>query len=189
MKFSLDGRELDALDGETIWSAANRHGVTLPHLCHKPGYTPAGNCRACMVEIDGERVLAASCCRTVRDGMRVQAASERAVRAQRAVLELLNAAAPDTTRLRHDSELAAWGQRLGVQGSRYAPRHAPPPEDRSHPAMAVNLAACIQCTRCVRACRDEQANDVIGMALRGAHATVVFDQGDPMGQSTCVACG
>jgi formate dehydrogenase major subunit len=189
MKFRLDDRELDALDGETIWSAAQRHGVTIPHLCHKPGYTPAGNCRACMVEIDGERVLAPSCCRAVRDGMRVQAASERAVRAQRAVVELLNAAAPDTARLRHDSELALWSERLGLKGSRYAGRAAAPPEDRSHPAMAVNLAACIQCTRCVRACREEQVNDVIGMALRGAHSTVVFDQGDPMGQSTCVACG
>ena len=189
MKFRLDDREFDALDGETIWSAAQRHGVTIPHLCHKPGYTPAGNCRACMVEIDGERVLAPSCCRAVRDGMAVRAASERAVRAQRAVVELLNAAAPDTARLRHDSELALWSERLGLKGSRYAGRAAPPPEDRSHPAMTVNLAACIQCTRCVRACREEQVNDVIGMALRGAHATVVFDQGDPMGQSTCVACG
>ena len=189
MKFRLDDREFDALDGETIWSAAQRHGVTIPHLCHKPGYTPAGNCRACMVEIDGERVLAPSCCRAVREGMEVRAASERAVRAQRAVVELLNAAAPDTARLRHDSELALWSERLGLKGSRYAGRAAPPPEDRSHPAMTVNLAACIQCTRCVRACREEQVNDVIGMALRGAHATVVFDQGDPMGQSTCVACG
>src|SRR5687767_12406418 len=137
MKFSLDDRELDALEGETVWSAARRHGVTIPHLCHKPGYAPAGNCRACMVEIEGERVLAPACCRTVREGMTVRAASERAVRAQRAVVELLNAAAPDTARLRHDSELAQWGERLGVRGSRYAGRAAPPPEDRSHPAMAV----------------------------------------------------
>ncbi len=55
--------------------------------------------------------------------------------------------------------------------------------------MAVNLDACIQCTRCVRACREEQANDVIGYALRGAAAKIVFDIDDPMGDSTCVACG
>ena len=59
----------------------------------------------------------------------------------------------------------------------------------SHPAIAVNLAACIQCTRCVRACRDEQVNDVIGLAFRGDHAQIVFDMDDPMGASTCVACG
>jgi formate dehydrogenase major subunit len=55
--------------------------------------------------------------------------------------------------------------------------------------MSVNLDACIQCTRCVRACREEQVNDVIGFALRGAQAKIVFDLDDPMGQSTCVACG
>jgi formate dehydrogenase major subunit len=63
------------------------------------------------------------------------------------------------------------------------------PQDLSHPAMAVNLDACIQCTRCVRACREEQVNDVIGLAFRGEHAKIVFDMDDPMGVSTCVACG
>src|SRR5438309_2231620 len=61
--------------------------------------------------------------------------------------------------------------------------------DLSHPAMAVNLSACIQCTRCVRACRDEQVNDVIGLAYRGNAEKIVFDMDDPMGNSTCVACG
>ena len=55
--------------------------------------------------------------------------------------------------------------------------------------MAVNLDACIQCTRCVRACREEQVNDVIGYAYRGGHSSIVFDLHDPMGDSTCVACG
>src|SRR5688572_6544435 len=120
MKFKLDGREIEAQDGETIWSAAQRHGVTIPHLCHKPGYTPAGNCRACVVEVEGERVLAASCCRKVQPGMTVQARSERALRAQKTVLELLVSAAPDTQRLRHDSELATWAEQFGAT-ARYAP--------------------------------------------------------------------
>src|SRR5678816_526601 len=64
-----------------------------------------------------------------------------------------------------------------------------PTEDISHPAMTVNLDACIQCTRCVRACREEQVNDVIGYAFRGHDSKIVFDMDDPMGESTCVACG
>jgi formate dehydrogenase major subunit len=188
MKFSLDGCEIDANDGETVWSAAQRAGVTIPHLCHKPGYTPAGNCRACMVEVEGERVLAASCCRSVQPGMKVHARNERALRAQKAVVELLLAAAGDTRRFKHDSELALWADRLQAR-RRYARRASAPPIDRSHPAMTVDLSACIQCTRCVRACRSEQVNDVIGMAFRGAGSTVVFDQGDSMGASTCVSCG
>src|SRR5256714_482856 len=72
--------------------------------------------------------------------------------------------------------------------SRFPRRSAPVP-DRSHPAMAVNLDACIQCNLCVRACREVQVNDVIGMAGRGHGEKIVFDFDDPMGQSTCVACG
>ena len=68
-------------------------------------------------------------------------------------------------------------------------RREQPKADISHPAMAVNLDACIQCNRCVRACREEQVNDVIGYALRGSHSEIVFDLNDPMGESTCVACG
>ena len=64
-----------------------------------------------------------------------------------------------------------------------------PAPDRSHVAMAVNLDACIQCNLCVRACREVQVNDVIGMAGRGHHEKIVFDFDDPMGSSTCVACG
>src|SRR5207237_3109825 len=64
-----------------------------------------------------------------------------------------------------------------------------PQRDTWLAAITVNLDACIQCTRCVRACRDEQVNDVIGLAFRGEHAKIVFDMDDTMGASTCVACG
>jgi formate dehydrogenase major subunit len=194
LTFELDGQPVDALEGETIWAAARRSGTTIPHLCHAPdhgvqGLQPAGNCRACVVEVQGERVLAASCCRSVQAGMKVNTQSERALKSQRLVLELLRADVPATApTLKRDSELDHWCGQRGVTTSRFVPRE-PIAEDRSHPAMTVNLSACIQCTRCLRACRDEQVNDVIGLAFRGAHASIVFDQGDPMGASTCVACG
>ena len=80
VKFILDGKEVEALDGETIWQVAKRHGTDIPHLCYspEPGYRADGNCRACMVEIEGERVLAASCIRKPTEGMKVKAVSERA---------------------------------------------------------------------------------------------------------------
>src|SRR5688500_1179063 len=86
------------------------------------------------------------------------------------------------------SELDQWASALKVGRPRFARRHNPP-ADLSHYAIAVNLDSCIQCTRCVRACREEQVNDVIGYALRGADSKIVFDLDDPMGASTCVACG
>src|SRR5579872_2003317 len=95
--FELDGTQVEARPGETIWAVAERLGTHIPHLCHKPapGYRPDGNCRACMVEIDGERVLAPSCRRVPGPGMKVKSATDRAVKARALVLELLLADQPE----------------------------------------------------------------------------------------------
>ena len=187
IRFQLNGSEVAAIPGETIIEAAQRHGVEIPHLCYTPGMRPDGNCRACMVEIKGERVLAPSCCRAPTAGMEVSSTSARAVHSQKMIVEMLVADVPERV-YKPDSELARWRTFLGIGKPRFAAR-AQPAADLSHPAMAVNLDACIQCTRCVRACREEQVNDVIGFAFRGAHSQIVFDLDDPMGASTCVACG
>ncbi len=198
IEFKLDGHTVQAFEGETILSAAQRAGVQIPRLCFTEGLRPDGNCRACVVEVAGERTLAPSCCRAVKPGMEVQATSERARKSQQMVLEMLLSDMPEQGHhwlerdesLQH-GELSDWADRLGVQvrPALAALRREQPAPDLSHPAMAVNLDACIQCNRCVRACREEQVNDVIGYALRGAHSQIVFDLADPMGQSSCVACG
>ncbi len=185
--FELDGQYVEAAPGETLLQAARRAGVDIPHLCFRDGMRADGNCRACVVEIEGERALAPSCCRMPVQGMKVRAASERARASQKMVLALLLADAPQADH-RDDSELRHWTARLGVDGARFTPREQPV-SDLSHPAIAVNLDACIQCGRCVRACREEQVNDVIGYAGRGEQARIVFDIDDPLGESTCVGCG
>ncbi len=189
--FSLDGVEVEARSGESIWQVARRLGTTIPHLCFttQATYRADGNCRLCMVEIEGERTLAASCIRAPTEGMKVRTKGPRPEAARKMVMELLVADQPARERA-HDpaSELWSWAERLGATTSRF-PRHGMAAPDASHPAMAVNLDACIHCTRCVRACREVQVNDVIGMAFRGARNKIVFDFDDPMGESTCVACG
>jgi len=193
IRFELDGANVEAAPGETIWQVAKREGIDIPHLCYadEASYRdrPDGNCRACMVEIEGERTLAASCVRQPIPGMKVRSASERARTARRLVMELLLADQPPREQA-HDqrSKFWHWADAQNVAHSRFPRRNMPAP-DLSHPAMAVNLDACINCTLCVRACRDVQVNDVIGMAYRGADAKVVFDFDDPMGDSSCVACG
>ena len=142
-----------------------------------------------MVEIEGERVLAASCKRTPAVGMKVHTRSERAVKSRALVMELLVADQPArATSHNPDSAFWSWAERSGVTESRF-PAVRRWEHDPSHPAMRVNLDACIQCNLCVRACREVQVNDVIGMAYRNAEAKIVFDFDDPMGSSTCVACG
>jgi formate dehydrogenase major subunit len=191
VQFELDGKQVEAQPGETIWAVAQRLGTHIPHLCHKaaPDYRPDGNCRACMVEIEGERVLAASCKRTPAVGMKVKTASERSVKARAMVMELLVADQPERA-TSHDPTSHFWSQAdfVNVTESRFPSDERWGP-DVSHPAMRVNLNACIQCNLCVRACREVQVNDVIGMAYRSHGSKIVFDFDDPMGQSTCVACG
>jgi formate dehydrogenase major subunit len=187
VSFLLNGKAVDFHAGETILVAAQRHGVEIPRLCYMDGMRPDGNCRTCMVEIKGERVLAPSCCRYPKEGMEVTSNSARALTSQKMSVELLLSDVPERS-YKPNSELALWAKRLSIGKPRFAPRHQPA-EDLSHPAMAVNLDACIQCTRCVRACRELQVNDVIGYAFRAEHSKIVFDLDDPMGESTCVACG
>jgi formate dehydrogenase major subunit len=185
--FELNGREVTGRASETILEIAGREGVEIPRLCYKEGLDVAGNCRSCMVEINGERVLAPSCCRFPTAGMQVSSDSARAVAAQKMVLELLLSDMPETGYTRNN-EVDQWAAKLQVGLPRFEPR-ARVQHDYSHPAISVNLDACIQCTRCVRACRDEQMNDVIGLSLRGNDMKIVFDMDDPMGNSTCVTCG
>ena len=185
--FKLDGQEISAQSGETILQAATRHGKEIPHLCYKEGYRADGNCRACVVEIEGERVLSPSCCRYPTEGAQVSSKNERVLKSQKMVLELLKADSGETEQVGH-SELDFWFEKLNVQPPRFGTRKQPQ-VDHSNPAIKVNLAACIQCGRCVRACREEQVNGVIGYAWRGDHSSIVFDLGDDMGASSCVSCG
>ncbi len=190
--FTLNGDEVSVPEGWTIWEAAHGRGLVIPHLCHKPspGYRPDGNCRACMVEVEGERVLVASCIRPVAAGMVVKTDTQRAEKARKTVIELLQADQPEEP---HDrsSHFRDMARLAGVTESRFPAieRTRVPLLDDSHVAMRVNLDACIHCNLCVRACREVQVNDVIGMAGRGHDEKIVFDFDDPMGASTCVACG
>ena len=189
--FKIDGKEYEASKDETIWQVAKKNGIDIPHLCYsdEPGYRADGNCRACMVEIKGERTLAASCIRKPTEGMEITVNSERAEKSRSMVFELLVADQPNKEESPDpDSKFWKWSDELGVSESRF-PAKEKISLDKSHKAMSVNLDACINCGLCVRACREVQVNDVIGMAFRGSTAKVIFDLDDRMGESTCVACG
>ena len=192
--FTMDGEEVTADKGMTIWEVANGRDLIIPHLCHKPqpGYRPDGNCRACMVEVEGERTLVASCIREANEGMVVTTNSNRAESARKMVVEMLLADQPERD-VSHDKSSHLWdmAEANGIDQSRFPKLeegHIPLLDD-SHVAMSVSLDACIQCGLCVRACREVQVNDVIGMSGRGQNAYPTFDLADPMGDSTCVACG
>jgi formate dehydrogenase major subunit len=191
VSFFLNDKKVQANKNESIWQVAKRLGEEIPHLCYsdEKSYRADGNCRACMVEIEGERVLAASCIRKPLENMKIFTASERAKKSRELVFELLLTDQPKKEEA-HDpnSHFWQWMDEVEVKDSRF-PKKTKCDPDVSHPSMSVNLDACIQCNLCVRACREVQVNDVIGMAYRGENSKVVFDFDDPMGDSSCVACG
>ena len=191
VKFKINGSELSANKDESIWQAAKRNNIDIPHLCHadEVGYDPNGNCRACVVQVKGERTMAASCIRKPSEGMEVDTISKDVNDTQKIIFELL--AADQPCKENHpdpESKFWQWGEKIGLNENRF-PKNKSVKKDISHPSMNVNLEACINCNLCVRACRDVQSNDVIGMAYRGYESKVIFDFDDEMASSTCVGCG
>ena len=166
--------EIDIREGETIFRAGAppRHQAAASVLLAEARLSADGNCRVCMVEIEGERVLAASCIRTPTPGMKVKTQTDRAKTARKHGLRTADhrSARPSSARARSGFRVLEDRQRArSIEAGRF-PKREPievPAPDRSHVAMAVNLDACIQCNLCVRACREVQVNDVIGMAGRG----------------------
>lgn len=192
-KFFLNNTEVEAQPGETIRRCAKRLGVDIPGMCSgiNKHYRPDGSCRLCVVEVEGERTLSASCKREPTPGMKVNSKSDRALSARRVVTELLlsDRPAPTPTPFSPAERFHDAAAQLGVKASRFASTLHTPKPDTSHPAIDVNMARCILCNNCVQACREVQTNAVIGIAGRGSDARIVFDQGDTLAASTCVACG
>ena len=187
IRFELNGKPVSAREGESLLQVCKRLEIDVPHLCYHPDQRADGNCRTCMVEIEGERTLAPSCRRMPLEGMVVHTHSERAKRAQVGVLELLETTQSEEVYTRK-SELGYW---QSIMGAGVAPELRTPDKhkDHSHPAINFQADACILCTRCVRACREVQVNNIIGLAQRGSTTRIVFDLDDPLGDSRCVGCG
>ncbi len=188
IKFTLNGKEIEASPDSRLLDIIETEGFQIPHLCFNSNYRADGNCRSCVVEISGEKTLAPSCCRRPENGMEVYTHSERAESARKMVLEMLGSDTKSDQATKKNHELRDWSEKLEIKNSRL-PTNIDKRIDDSNPAIAVNYEECIKCTRCIRACREAQANDVIGFAFRGKESRIVFDLDDNMGASTCVSCG
>jgi formate dehydrogenase major subunit len=192
---TIDGREVTAAEGSTIFQAATAAGIDIPVLCHDERYDPVGVCRMCVVDV-GAPAFAAACVRACENGMDVRTATPEVERSRALLTEMLLADQPgrehDPKQAKTgDNELLALADRFGVsQGAHDGlPRASGRGADSSSPVIAVDHDACILCDRCVRACDDIQGNDVIGRSGKGYATRIAFDLNDPMGNSSCVSCG
>jgi formate dehydrogenase major subunit len=189
---TIDGREVTAAEGSTIWEAAKAAGIDIPVLCHDERYDPVGVCRMCVVDV-GAPALAASCVRACENGMEVKTSTPELERSRAVLTGMLLSDQPDREQdvkqaKTADNELLALADRFGV-GQDAFPRASGRGDDFSSPVIAVDHDSCILCDRCVRACDDIQGNDVIGRSGKGYATRIAFDLNDPMGNSSCVSCG
>ena len=193
MKLRIDGTDIEAREGQTIFEAAQSAGIEIPVLCHSPGLDPVGVCRICVVDV-GERVKAAACVRECEPGMEVRTQSKELDRHRAMLTELLMSDQPTPSESDRretslgDNELIGHARRYDVDGSRF-PSARFRGEDDSSKVIQVDHQACILCDRCIRACNDVQNNEVIGRSGKGYATRIAFDLGAPMGESTCVSCG
>jgi predicted molibdopterin-dependent oxidoreductase YjgC len=191
---SIDGRSLSVPRGTTLWEAAQELGIDIPVLCHSPRMSPVGVCRLCVVDL-GERVLAASCMRPCEEGMKARTDTPEVQAHRRMLTQLLLSDYPEQSRrdaTTGDDALLGLARRLGIASQPFPDGTASGEargEDLSSPVIAVDHQACILCDRCIRACDELQHNDVIGRTGKGYFARIAFDLNNPMGSSTCVACG
>jgi formate dehydrogenase alpha subunit len=185
VRLQLDGREVEALEGESILELARRSGVELPTLCDFPSH-PNGVCRMCMVETDASGRAVPACSTPARAGMQVRTDTAHLDVLRRGLLTLLLA--------QHRPHAAAGRCRLEELATRYAVPLVGTltegvPADDSHPAIRFDPSICILCRKCLIACDDEQVNDVIGLSGRGGATRVSFDLDVALSDSRCVSCG
>ena len=191
---TIDGREVTAPEGATIWQAAKAAGIDIPVLCHDDRFDPVGVCRMCVVDV-GAPAFAASCVRACENGMQVKTDTPELERNRATLTKLLISDQPPRERdpkqtTTGDNELLALADRYGVtRDNTGLPCGSGRGVDLSSPVIAVDHDACILCDRCTRACDDIQGNDVIGRSGKGYATLIAFDLSDPMGASSCVSCG
>src|SRR5437870_5832499 len=189
VSLSIDGREVEVLEGWTILDACRRLQVDTPTLCQLDNLTPVNVCRVCVVEVEGARVLVPACSRRVEAGMKVRTDSERVRHSRRLVLELLGSSVDMSL---CSAQVRGWMERYGAVPERFGVGAATvaQPVKVDNELYVRDYSRCILCYKCVEACGvDAQNTFAIGVAGRGfdAHISTEFDT--PLPDSACVYCG
>lgn len=187
IQVTIDGQQIAAAPGTTLLEAARLAGAEVPTICYHELTTPNGLCRQCVVEVEGWRVLAASCVAQVSPNMVVHTASERVQRARRTILEMLNASVD----LSDAPALQAQLDDYSIDRERF-----PEAERRTfallddNPFYLRDYSKCVQCWRCVQACADDmQFTYALAVGGRGFHSRIATFFDHPMPETTCVFCG
>ena len=193
VELEINGRAVQAEPGSLLIDAAASAGIAIPSLCHHRSLAPSGNCRLCMVEIEGWRTEAPACATRVAPGLRVHTESPRIAQARRAALELVLTRYHDPQWGAHagaESEFEYWCRHYGarVPDSAFSPGPRATDSD-PHPLIRVDLNRCILCGRCARACAELAVRHVWGFAGRGERSHLVAGLDETMLEARCESCG
>jgi predicted molibdopterin-dependent oxidoreductase YjgC len=192
-EITLDGKPASFRPGETILEVAARAGVEIPTLCHDPRLEPAGACRTCLVEVEGQRRLMPACATKATAGMVVTSESERVDRHRKTLLGLY---ATDHPTDREVSERGApdelfdmietygaptdWGRMKSLRADRHGDRN---------PYVHFEPETCILCARCTRYCDEVEGVSAITLAGRGSHTTISTADALSLLDTSCEMCG
>jgi len=193
VKIRIDDKEVEGQEGMTILEAANMIGIEIPTLCHKPDLAPSGNCRVCVVEVEGAKTLIGACHTPIASGMVIRTRSPKVLAARRATVELLMAGHTGecvTDEHTYKCDLRKLAEQLEGGAPRFLMRKPRwYPIEEFNPYVRRDMSKCIICRRCVGACWEIAKKNVYGIAYRGFASKVVVDFDDPLTTEVCRDCG
>src|SRR5579871_1592049 len=192
---TIDGREVTVPAGTSVMRAAAENGIQIPKLCATEQLEAFGSCRLCVVQIDGMKGMPASCTTPVAQGMKVHTRNEQVANVRRGVMELYISDHPLdclTCPANGHCELQDMAGVVGLREVRYGydgANHLAVEKDTSNPYFTFDPSKCIVCSRCVRACDEQQGTFALTIAAPGFDSKVAASQDVPFMDSECVSCG
>jgi len=192
ISIQINGRQLDALPGQSVLEVCRDNGVDIPTLCHDPRLSPYGACRLCIVEVDGLRGLPASCTTRATDGMVVRTDTETVERARKTIVELLlsdHKIECLTCEGSGECKLQDLAYRHNISTTPYEGEKHHVGEIIQDVLIDRDLEKCIACGRCVRICAEVQGRFVYDTTGRGFDALPQTPFANPLSESNCEFCG
>lgn len=192
MKITIDGKEIEAGEGQSVLDAALDAGIFIPHLCSHPDLEAKGGCRLCSVEIEGGSEAVPACKTMAKEGMKITVNGKRAEKVRRTAMELILATHPaDCTGCPKYGrcELQSMYQYMGVSPERWRKKSRSVANDDSNPLISHLFTRCVRCGRCIRACQDLRGVKVLDYIKTDAGIRAGVPEGKTLREAGCRFCG